>query len=71
LAKSPNERFGSAREFAVALAKCASADQWTSQQSDEWWKQLAAATLVVADRSPTAGISEAATVLLAELSHPK
>jgi serine/threonine protein kinase len=70
LAKKPAERFASARVFAEALAGCASAGQWSSQESDEWWKRLADGSAVSVDGTPTTGMNEAATVLLAELSKP-
>jgi serine/threonine-protein kinase len=38
LAKKPEERFASAREFAEALAACADAAAWTPRAADEWWR---------------------------------
>jgi len=70
LAKTGPQRFDTARDFAAALKRCASTDQWSIPQADEWWAQMAAGTLVTVDKSPTADLNDAATVLLAEISNP-
>jgi len=38
LAKKPEDRFSTAREFAEALAACADAAAWKSSTADAWWR---------------------------------
>jgi serine/threonine protein kinase len=38
LAKKADERFATARDFAEALAACASAGSWTERQAEIWWR---------------------------------
>ncbi len=67
LAKNPHDRFQTAREFAEALAACASAADWDSRKADNWWQSI---TLGVKSSvgSMTSDVSQAQTVVLAALS---
>ncbi|MBC8113890.1 MAG: serine/threonine protein kinase, partial [Candidatus Saccharimonas sp.] len=42
LSKKPEDRFGSPREMAEALAKCKDAHQWNYEHAANWWKEHAA-----------------------------
>lgn len=41
LAKGPNERYGSPRELAEALAACRDAGRWDYEKAGEWWRERA------------------------------
>jgi hypothetical protein len=66
LAKKPHDRFASARAFSSALSACENAGDWTAQKAEAWWQDLTAGKIPEIEKSATAKISEAATVLLAE-----
>ena len=42
LSKKPEDRYGSPREMAEALAKCHDAGQWNYELAADWWKERAA-----------------------------
>jgi serine/threonine-protein kinase len=39
LEKDPADRFPGADQLAQALARCRSADQWSPEQADAWWRE--------------------------------
>jgi hypothetical protein len=67
LAKNPHDRFPGAREFADALAACATAREWDSRKAETWWQSITVGVKSTAG-PPTAGINQAVTVVLAALS---
>ncbi|MBA4030716.1 MAG: serine/threonine protein kinase [Planctomyces sp.] len=41
LAKNQEHRFGSSREFELALSRCTVAGKWNSEQAERWWQTFA------------------------------
>jgi serine/threonine protein kinase len=67
LAKNPHDRYQTARDFAEALAACASAAEWNSRKADLWWQSITVGVKSSVG-SLTSDISQAQTVVLAALS---
>jgi len=64
LAKNPQERFQSAREFAEALAKCVKAATWTSREADAWWNARQMTAAAATKSRVTEAVHQDATVAL-------
>jgi len=65
LAKKPDERFASAREFADALAACRDAAAWTRSTAEAWWREQMPASSANSPAPKTARIHDQQTMVSA------
>lgn len=63
LAKSPEQRVGSAQQFSLLLGQCRAAGSWTTQLASDWWAQYENAQRVEMSATP-ANSPHATTVLV-------
>jgi hypothetical protein len=62
LAKRPEDRFSTARDFADALAACASAASWTARQADAWWRTNSPGGIAIESGPATKKVQQEVTV---------
>jgi len=70
LAKNPDDRFSTARDFADALAACASAANWTARQAAAWWRANSLGGVAIESGPATKNVQQEVTVEMTQAVGP-